>query len=96
MISSHLEYMPNVLWFFFSPLKYTFYQLIPSTTNRRSTIITKILNQKKGNFIIKSSHETFSLYIRQNAQTAVAGQREKQVQRKYFQSKLWDQLSAAD
>lgn len=31
-----------------------------------------------------------------NSQTAVAGQREKQVQRKSFQSKLSDQFSAAD
>lgn len=51
--------------------------------------------QKKGNFIKISSHETFSLYIRQNAQTAVAGQRGK-TSRKYFQSKLSDQFSAAD
>lgn len=41
---------------------------------------------------MKLSHSTF----KKNAQTAVAGQREKQVQRKYFQSKLSDHFSAAD
>lgn len=59
----HLEYMSNLLWFFFSPLNHR------STTDRCSTIITKILNKKRETLLkyhhMKLSHSTLDKMPRQ-------------------------------